>query len=78
MTAATAVAATEIDLSWPAVSGATAYLVDSSTDNATWTQIAAAWEHKKGDGLNIVIPPGLMVSGKLVSRAAKNTAPAPA
>jgi hypothetical protein len=48
------------------------YVVDGDGDDATWTQIAAAWKHKDGDGMNIVIPSGVMVSGKLVIRAAKS------
>ncbi|MBR0967092.1 hypothetical protein JQ554_28080 [Bradyrhizobium diazoefficiens] len=50
------------------------YVVDS--DNANWTQIGAAWQHKDSDGMNIVIPPGIMISGKLVIRAAKGDATA--
>jgi hypothetical protein len=52
------------------------FVVDGDGDDANWTQIAAAWKHKDSDGMNIVIPPGIMVSGKLVIRAAKSAAPA--
>ncbi|WP_426422571.1 hypothetical protein [Bradyrhizobium genosp. A] len=47
-------------------------VVDGDGDNANWTQIDAAWKHKDSDGMNIVIPPGIMISGKLVIRAAKS------
>lgn len=49
------------------------YVVTGEGESATWTQVAAAWKHKDGDGLNIVIPAGIMISGKLVLRAAKTT-----
>jgi titin len=38
--AAKAVSASEIDLSWPAVTGATTYTIQRSTDNSTWTTLA--------------------------------------
>ncbi|RII24940.1 MAG: hypothetical protein CXR30_19455, partial [Geobacter sp.] len=38
---ATAVSTTEIDLSWPALSGSTGFKLERSPDNSTWTQIAA-------------------------------------
>lgn len=47
------------------------YIVTGEGDDAVWAQIAPAWEHQKAGGLNIVIPPGVTVSGKLVIRAAK-------
>ncbi|WP_407193236.1 hypothetical protein [Bradyrhizobium sp. STM 3566] len=48
------------------------FIVDGDGDDASWTEIGAAWKHKDSDGMNIVIPPGITVSGKLVVRAAKN------
>ncbi|WP_426424190.1 hypothetical protein [Bradyrhizobium genosp. A] len=48
------------------------YVVTGDGDDANWTQIAAAWEHRSGDGMNFIVPPGIMVSGKLVIRAAKS------
>ncbi len=50
------------------------YVVDGDGDDANWTQIAAAWEHNDSDGLNVVLPPGIMVSGKLVIRRPKSDA----
>ena len=50
------------------------YIVDGEGDEANWAQIAPAWQHKAGDGMNIVLPPGVLVSGKLVIRAAKTEA----
>jgi hypothetical protein len=50
------------------------FVVDGDGDAANWTQIGAAWKHKDSDGMNIVIPPGILISGKLVIRAAKSVA----
>ncbi|MDF0522835.1 hypothetical protein P0R31_36990 [Bradyrhizobium yuanmingense] len=47
------------------------YVVTGEGESATWTQVAAAWKHRDNDGLNVIIPPGIMISGKLVVRAAK-------
>lgn len=49
------------------------YVVNGDGDDANWTRIAAAWEHKNRDGMNFTIPPGIMISGRLVIRAAKST-----
>jgi hypothetical protein len=48
------------------------FVVDGDGESANWTQIGAAWKHKDSDGMNVVIPPGIMISGKLVIRAAKS------
>ena len=48
----------------------TAYVVVEPTDGAdrkaTWHPIGTVWPHKNGDGFDLVIPPGVTVSGRLV------------
>jgi hypothetical protein len=48
------------------------YVVSGDGDDASWNRIAAAWEQKDLDGMNIFIPPGVTVSGKLVIRSFKD------
>lgn len=50
----------------------TAYAVAGEGRNANWTRIGAAWAHDDGEGFNIVITPGIAVSGKLVLRPPKS------
>lgn len=40
LNAPTGITSAKVDLSWPAVTGATGYKLERSPDNATWTQIA--------------------------------------
>jgi hypothetical protein len=47
------------------------YVVNGDGDEANWSQIAAAWQHKDSDGMSIFVPPGVFVTGKLVIRAIK-------
>lgn len=43
------------------------YIVTEVNEQSSeWTQIGVAFAHGKGNGLNIVIKPGLSVSGRLV------------
>ncbi|CAL80030.1 conserved hypothetical protein [Bradyrhizobium sp. ORS 278] len=45
-----------------------AFAVAGTGRNATWTRIGAAWPNEDGKGFNIVIAPGVAVSGKIVLR----------
>ncbi|MHC2338185.1 MULTISPECIES: hypothetical protein [unclassified Bradyrhizobium] len=38
---------------------------------STWTRIGAAWPNEDGKGFNIVIAPGVAVSGRIVLREPK-------
>ena len=47
-----------------------AYLVPESEPDATkkphWTEVGAIWPHGKGGGFDLVLVPGLGVSGRVV------------
>jgi hypothetical protein len=47
-----------------------AYLVTEADDEANkkarWTEVGAVWPHGKGEGFDLVLPPGLAVSGRIV------------
>jgi len=45
-----------------------AYLVPAteSDKKAHWIEVGAVWPHGKGDGFDLVMPPGLSVSGRVV------------
>jgi hypothetical protein len=45
-----------------------AFAVSGEGKKATWTRIGAAWPNEDGKGYNLVIAPGLAVSGKIVLR----------
>jgi len=50
-----------------------AYVVEDRESDQTeqggfWTRIGSAWPHKDGKGLNLVLVPGLAVSGRLILR----------
>ena len=49
-----------------------AFAVAGDGRNSTWTRIGAAWPIDDGKGYNIVIAPGLAVSGKIVLREPKS------
>ena len=49
-----------------------AFAVAGDGRNSTWTRIGAAWPNYDGKGYNIVIAPGLAVSGKIVLREPKS------
>ena len=40
----------------------------NSDNDAFWTRVGSAWPNKDGKGFNIVIAPGIAVSGRLVLR----------
>jgi hypothetical protein len=37
---------------------------------ADWKEVAAAWSHRDGKGMDIIIPQGMSLSGRLVIREA--------
>jgi len=39
---------------------------EGSEREATWHRIAAVWPHTKGNGFDLVIPPGVTISGRIV------------
>ena len=41
---------------------------NGSDNDAFWTRVGSAWPNKDGKGYNIVIAPGIAVSGRLVLR----------
>lgn len=45
-----------------------AFAVSGDGRKATWTRVGAAWSNDDGKGYNIVIAPGVSVSGKIVLR----------
>jgi hypothetical protein len=53
----------------------TAYVVvepkEGSGKKAFWQKVGAVWPHKNGNGFDLVIPPGLSVSGRIVCTEAK-------
>lgn len=53
----------------------TAYIVseakEDSNKKAQWFEIGTVWAHSDGDGFDVVLPPGVTVSGKLVLRRRK-------
>lgn len=47
----------------------TAYVVADAKEgegSATWYPIGAVWPHRNGKGFDLVIPPGVTVSGRIV------------
>lgn len=48
-----------------------AFSVSGSGRSSTWTRVGAAWSNDDGRGYNIVLVPGLAVSGKIVLREPK-------
>lgn len=45
-----------------------AFAVSGDGRKAIWTRVGAAWSNEDGKGFNLVIAPGIAVSGKLVLR----------
>lgn len=41
---------------------------DGDEDKGFWNRVGSAWPHKDGKGFNLVIPPGIAVSGRIVLR----------
>jgi hypothetical protein len=57
----------------------TAYIVtdpaDGSDRKASWHPIGTVWTHKNGEGFDVVLPPGVMVSGRIVCTRRKEQQP---
>jgi hypothetical protein len=48
-----------------------AFLVDKGPDvKAVWREVAPVWAHRDGKGMDIVLPPGMSLSGRIVIREA--------
>lgn len=47
-------------------------VVTGDSDEASWSQSFAAWQHKDSNGMSIFVPPGITVTSKHVIRAIKN------
>jgi hypothetical protein len=41
-----------------------------------WTEVGAVWPHGKGEGFDLVLPPGLAVSGRIVCMPVTEKEPA--
>jgi len=41
---------------------------DGEQDKGFWNRVGSVWPHKDGKGYNLVIPPGISVSGRIVLR----------
>lgn len=58
-----------------------AYIVidpkEGSDRKAQWHQVGAIWQHKSGEGFDLVIPAGLSVTGRIVCIKPKATEPTP-
>jgi hypothetical protein len=44
------------------------FVVEGEGDNAFWHRAGSAWPHKDGKGLNLQIPAGMALSGRVVLR----------
>lgn len=59
----------------------TAYLVsepkEGSDRKPVWHEVGAVWPHKNGEGFDLVLPPGLSVSGRIVCTKPKPRGPQP-
>ena len=49
---------------------------EGSDRKATWIEVGAVWPHKNGGGFDLVIPPGISVSGRIVCTEPKEKEPA--
>jgi hypothetical protein len=45
---------------------------EGSDRKATWHRVAAIWPHGKGNGFDLVIPPGVTLSGRIVCTELKD------
>ncbi|MEW7008481.1 MULTISPECIES: hypothetical protein [unclassified Lentilitoribacter] len=45
--------------------------VVGENDNARWTKIGVAWQHKDGEGMNLAVNYTPLVEGKMVVRKIK-------
>jgi hypothetical protein len=39
---------------------------EGSDKKATWHQVGTIWQHQSGKGFDLVIPPGVTLSGRIV------------
>ena len=44
------------------------FVVEGEGDNTFWHRCGSAWPHKDGKGLNMQIPTGMSLSGRVVLR----------
>ena len=44
---------------------------EGTDKKAQWFEIGTAWSHKDGGGFDVVIPPGVTVTGRIVCRKRK-------
>ncbi len=44
------------------------FVVEGEGDNAFWHRVGSAWPHKDGKGLNMQVPSGMAISGRVVLR----------
>jgi hypothetical protein len=44
------------------------YVVEGEGDSAFWHRVGSAWPHKDGKGLNLQIPAGMAISGRVALR----------
>ena len=44
------------------------FVVEGECDTAFWHRAGSAWPHKDGKGLNMQIPTGMSLSGRVVLR----------
>ena len=47
---------------------------DGSDKKAFWTRVGAVFPHKNGNGFDLVIPPGVTLSGRIVCTERKEKA----
>jgi hypothetical protein len=56
-----------------------AYVIAEPTDGsdrkAQWHQVGAIWPHKTGPGFDLMIPPGVTLSGRIVCTVRKDKEP---
>jgi hypothetical protein len=45
---------------------------EGSDRKAVWHRVAAVWPHTKGNGFDLVIPPGVTLSGRIVCTERKD------
>jgi hypothetical protein len=45
---------------------------EGSDRKAIWHRVAAVWPHKNGPGFDLVIPPGVTLSGRIVCTELKD------
>lgn len=53
----------------------TAYVVvqpETRGERAVWHRVASIWPHTKGNGFDLVIPPGVTLSGRIVCTERKD------